>query len=72
MLLRIVVVVAAAAYVAYRGYLTVALVRAQRAGNDRREEVLRARAFRATRWAVALLVLAGLFLVLLAVLSYRR
>lgn len=72
MQLRILVLVAAAAYVAYRGYLTIGLVRAHRARDGEREQVLRARAFRATRWALGLLVLAGLFLMLLVVLSSRR
>jgi hypothetical protein len=72
MLLRILVLVAAAAYVAYRGCLTVGLVRAHRAGDTERERVLRARAFWATRWAVGLLLLGVLFLVLLVVLSSRR
>jgi hypothetical protein len=71
MLLRILVVVAVAAYVAYRGYLAAGLVRARRAGDADRLQALRARALWATRWAVALLVLAGLFLVLLVVSSQR-
>ena len=71
MLLRILVLAIAASYVGYRGYLTVQLVRAQRAGDTDREQTLRARAFWAFRWAVGIWLLAGLFLLLLVVLNAR-
>jgi hypothetical protein len=71
MLLRILVLTIATAYVAYRGYLAVQVVRARRAGDPGREQALRARALWAFRWAVGIWLLAGLFLVLLVVSNSR-
>jgi hypothetical protein len=71
MLLRILVLAIAASYVGYRGYLTLQLVRARRAGDTDRQQALRARASWAFRWAVGIWLLAGLFLLLLVVLNTR-
>jgi hypothetical protein len=72
MLLRILVLAIAASYVGYRGFLGVQLVQARRAGDTDREQMLRARAFWAFRWAVGIWLLAGLFLLLLVVLNSRN
>ncbi len=71
MLLRILVLAMAAAYVVYRAYLAVQLVRARRAGDTARVQALEARAFAMIAWAIGIVALGGLFLVVLVVLNAR-
>ena len=62
---KVLVPLLAVTYVAYRISLSIQIARAQREGDQARVQRLRTRGFGLYRWAVALAILATLFLVLL-------
>jgi len=69
--LKVLVPLAAAAYVGYRVTLAVQIARARRAGDDARAERLGTKGFGLHRWAVAALVLVVLLLLLVVLTGPR-